>query len=511
MSYAKVLCATLVGVGGHLVEVEAYLAPGLPAVIVTGLPDSALHEARERVRAAINNSGETWPSRRISVNLLPAYIRKHGSAFDLAIALAILGGTGDLQMTPLSQVLVLGELGLNGSVLPVRGVLPMIAGAARLGVRRVIVPAANAAEAALVPGMRVMSAESLAGVLAFARGLRPLGEPAPPAARPAPPPVADLIDVAGQHMGRLAIEVAAAGGHHVAFFGSPGGGKTMLAQRLPSLLPDLDDEAAIEVTSLYSVAGLLPVDAPLVRRPPIQTPHHTATPSALVGGGSGLARPGSLTLAHRGVLLLDEAPEFSSRALEALRQPVEEGTITLGRSLGVVVFPAQVQLVLTANPCSCAPIRGESGCECTPHARRRYLRRLSGPLMDRIDIQLELMPLSAADLLAEDSTRESSEVVAKRVAGAREAATARWAGLDHRTNATVPGKVLRDRRWRLPARETIELRDRLDSGAISSRGYDRILRLAWTAADLIGHDRPGPVEVDLAINLRMGRRYDRRR
>lgn len=510
MSYAKVLCATLVGVGGHLVEVEAYLAPGLPAVIMTGLPDSALHEARERVRAAITNSGETWPSRRISVNLLPAYIRKHGSAFDLAIALAILGGTGDLQMSALSQVLVLGELGLDGSVLPVRGVLPMVAGAARLGVRRVIVAEANAAEAALVPGVRVMAAESLAAVLAFVRGQRPLREPAQPGAPSAAPPLADLIDIAGQHMGRLAIEVAAAGGHHVAFFGTPGGGKTMLAQRLPSLLPDLDDEAAIEVTSLYSVAGLLPVDAPLIRRPPLQAPHHTASPSALVGGGSGLARPGSLTLAHRGVLLLDEAPEFSSRALEALRQPLEEGTITLGRSLGVVIYPARVQLVLTANPCSCASSGAESGCECTPSARRRYLRRLSGPLLDRVDIQLELMPLSAADLLAEDCGRESSEVVAKRVATARQAAAARWAGLDHDTNASVPGKVLRDRRWRLPAKVTAQLRQRLDSGAISSRGYDRVLRLAWTAADLIGHDRPGAVEVDLALRLRMGTKYDRR-
>lgn len=501
MSYAKVLCATLVGVGGHLVEVEAYLAPGLPAVIMTGLPDSALYEARERVRAALVNSGESWPSQRISVNLLPAYVRKFGSSFDLAIALAILGGTGGIAMVPLSQVLVLGELGLSGSVRPVRGVLPMVAGAAKLGIRKVIAPTANAAEAALVPGVQVLAAGSLAEVIAFIRGIQPLKEPPPPAEAPVLAAAPDMVDVAGQHMGRLAIEVAAAGGHHVAFFGSPGGGKTMLAQRLPSLLPDLDDEAAIEVTSLHSVAGRLAPGVPLIRRPPIQSPHHTATVPALVGGGSGMARPGSLSLAHRGVLLLDEAPEFSGRALDALRQPLEEGVITLARSEGVVVYPARIQLVLTANPCACSGSGGE--CECAPTARRRYLRRLSGPLLDRIDIQLELYPLGAADLLAEASTRESSEVVAKRVAVAREAAAARWAELDQRTNATVPARVLRERRWRLPARDTTGLRRELDAGTISARGHDRIVRLAWTLADLTGHDRPGAAEVDMAMRLRM--------
>ncbi len=500
MSYAKVLCATLVGVGGHLVEVEAYLAPGLPAVILTGLPDSALYEARERVRAAIVNSGEEWPSQRISVNLLPAYVRKHGSAFDLAIALAVLGGAGGLPMAPLSQVLVIGELGLDGSVLPVHGVLPMVAGAARQGVSRVVAPAANAAEAALVPGVQVLSVGSLSEVIAFMRGERPLG--VPPAGTPFDHAVEmpDLIDVAGQTVGRLAIEVAAAGGHHVAFFGSPGCGKTMLAQRLPSVLPDLDDGAALEVTSLHSLAGKLAPGASLIRRPPIQTPHHTASVAALVGGGSGLARPGSLSLAHRGILLLDEAPEFAGSALEALRQPLEEGIITLGRSQGVVVYPAQIQLVLTANPCACA--QRSSKCECPPQVRRRYLRRLTGPLMDRIDIQLELFPLTAADLMTEASLRETSETVAKRVAVAREAAAARWAELGQTTNAMVPGRILRERRWRLPSADTAKLRRELDLGRISARGHDRVLRLAWTVADLFGCDRPGSTEVELAIQLR---------
>lgn len=501
MGYAKVLCATLVGVGGHLVEVEAYLAPGLPAVILTGLPDSALYEARERVRAAIVNADEQWPSRRISVNLLPAYVRKYGSSFDLAIALAVLCGAGGLPQAPLAQVLVLGELGLDGSVQPVHGVLPMVASAARQGIRKVVVPTANAAEAALVPGVKVLAAQSLAEVIAFVRGLRPLQEPpeALPAAIGTPAP--DLVDVAGQPLGRLAIEVAAAGGHHIALFGAPGGGKTMLAQRMPSLLPDLDDEAAIEVTSLHSVAGRLAPGAPLVRRPPVQAPHHTASVAALVGGGSGIARPGALSLAHRGCLVLDEAPEFSSRALDALRQPLEEGIITLGRSQGVVVYPSRIQLVLTANPCPCS---GKTDrCECAPFTKRRYLRRLSGPLLDRMDIQLELFPLNASQLLADAETRESSEVVAKRVAAAREAAEARWAGLAERTNAMVPARVLRERRWRLAIHETAPLRQRLDRGQLSARGYDRVIRVAWTLADLIGQERPGGTEVELALGLRM--------
>ncbi|GHJ49797.1 hypothetical protein Cs7R123_71390 [Catellatospora sp. TT07R-123] len=298
MSYARVRCAGLLGVTGELVEIEAMLADGLPGITVTGLPDSALNEARERVRAAIANSGETWPMRRITVNLYPADLPKRGSSFDLGIALAILGGTGTLPLAALDGVLVLGELGLDGQVRPVRGVLPMVAAAARAGAVEAVVPAANAAEAALVPGIRVYAASSLAAVTAHIRGITGLPDPPPVP----PPPVAgelDLSDVAGQDLGRYAVEVAAAGGHHMALFGAPGAGKTMLAQRLPSLLPGLDDEAALEVTALHSIAGVLAPGAPLVRRPPFRAPHHTASVAALVGGGSGLPRPGALSLAHR--------------------------------------------------------------------------------------------------------------------------------------------------------------------------------------------------------------------
>ncbi|SCG70024.1 YifB family Mg chelatase-like AAA ATPase [Micromonospora coxensis] len=503
MSYAKVLCVGLVGVTGHLVEVEADLAPGLPAVVISGLPDTALHEARDRVRAAIVNSGQRWPNRRITLNLLPATMPKYGSAFDLAIATAVLGGSGELPLAPLDGVVILGELGLDGAVRPVRGVLPMVAAAARAGRDRIVVPVGNAAEAAVIPGIRVRAVDTLHRLVAYVRDGSPLLDP--PADPPAPDPDGpDLADVAGQGLGRRALEVAAAGGHHLALLGPPGAGKTMLAERLPSILPELDDDAALEVTALHSIAGLLPPGGRLLRRPPFQAPHHTATVPSLVGGGSGLARPGAVSLAHRGVLFLDEAPEFSKGALEALRQPLEHGRIQLARSGGGTEYPARTQLVLAANPCPCAKPAGDAYCECSPLARRRYLGRLSGPLLDRIDVQVKLLPVRAAELMEAARAGESSAGVAARVSLARRAAAARWAPVGRKLNAEIPGPHLRRPPWRLPVRDTAELRGRLDSGAISARGFDRIIRLAWTIADLDGRDRPGREDVLEAIQLRTG-------
>lgn len=503
MSYAKVLCVGLVGVAGHVVEVEADLSPGLPTVVLSGLPDTALNEARDRVRAAIVNSGQTWPNRRITINLLPAALPKHGSQFDLAIAAVLLGGAGELPLAPLEGVVLLGELGLDGTVRPVRGALPMVAAAARAGIHRVVVPLANAREAAVVPGVTVKAVDHLHRLIAFIRDGDRLLDP-PPATPAAAPPALDLADVSGQWLGRRALEVAAAGGHHLALLGPPGAGKTMLAERLPSLLPELDDDAALEVTALHSIAGLLPPTGQLLRRPPFQAPHHTATVASLVGGGPGLARPGALSLAHRGVLFLDEAAEFSTRALEALRQPLEDGRVRLTRARGSTEYPAQVQLVLASNPCPCAKPAGDAYCECSPLARRRYLQRLSGPLLDRVDVQVTLPPLRAAELTAAGPPPESSAVVAQRVAQARAAAAARWAADGWRLNAQVPGPRLRSAPWRLPASDTEALRRRVDTGVLSARGFDRILRLAWTIADLDGRDRPRRDDVAEAIQLRTG-------
>lgn len=499
MSYARVLCVGLLGLTGHVVEVEADLSAGLPAVILTGLPDTALHEARDRVRAAVVNSGEKWPNRRVTVNLLPAALPKHGSAFDLAMATAMLAGAGEMPAEPLDGVVLLGELGLDGAVRPVRGVLPMVAAAARAGFTEVIVPIGNSREATVVPGVHVKAVDSLRRLIDFVRQGTPLLDP--PAPGPAPSGTGpDLADVAGQELGRYGLEVTAAGGHHLALFGPPGAGKTMLAERLPSILPELDDRAALEVTALHSIAGRFPAEGHLIRRPPFQAPHHTASSAALVGGGTGLAQPGALSLAHRGVLFLDEAPEIARATLQALRQPLESGRVVLARARGTTEFPAEVQLVIAANPCPCASSAGDQHCTCAPTARRRYMSRLSGPLLDRIDIRVTLRPLGAAQLISASNPAEPSAEVAKRVAQARAAAAARWG----RVNATVPGPALRRTPWCLPAADTAGLHTALDRGTLSARGFDRVLRLAWTISDLDGRDRPGRGEVDEALQLRMG-------
>ncbi|MGC1211675.1 MAG: ATP-binding protein, partial [Micromonospora sp.] len=371
------------------------------------------------------------------------------------------------------------------------------------GLDRVVVPVGNAAEAAVIPGVQVRAVDTLHRLVSYVRDGTPLLEPpqsAPATAASGP----DLADVAGQGLGRRALEVTAAGGHHLALLGPPGAGKTMLAERLPSILPALDDDTALEVTALHSIAGVLPSDGRLVRRPPFQAPHHTATVPALVGGGSGLARPGAVSLAHRGVLFLDEAPEFSKGALDALRQPLEHGRVQLVRTRGGTEYPARVQLVLAANPCPCAKPAGDTQCECSPLTRRRYLGRLSGPLLDRIDVQVTVLPVRAAELMETGGRNESSATVGARVAAARAAAAERWTSVGHRLNAEIPGPVLRRPPWRLPARDTAELRARLDSGSLSARGFDRVIRLAWTIADLDGRDRPDREDVREAIGLRTG-------
>jgi magnesium chelatase family protein len=502
MGYAKVRAVGLTGLLGHPVTVEAHVTAGLPGLAISGLPDASLHEARDRVRAAIVNSGEQFPLRRITVNLLPADLPKRGTGFDLALALVIMGAAGLLPLGRLGGAALVGELGLDGQIRPVRGVLPMVLAAARASTECVIVPSANVAEARLVPGVRVLAASTLRDVIEFARAGIPLPDP-PIGPDPDEPDGPDLADVVGQRRGRFALELAAAGRHHVALFGPPGAGKTMLAQRLPSILPPLEDADALEVTAVHSIAGTLPPVARLIRRPPYQAPHHTASAAALVGGGTGLARPGALSLAHHGVLFLDESPHFGAAALDALRQPLEDGWVTLSRSQGTTRYPARIQLVLAANPCPCGAGSG-TACECTPLARRSYLNRLSGPLMDRIDLRVTLNPVGAADLVGEHGRQESSAEVLKRVMAAREAAARRWAGQDFTVNAAAPGRVLRSPPFRLPATVTAELATRLDRGSLSARGYDRVLRIAWSIVDLDGRGVPTRDDVNEALELRTG-------
>jgi magnesium chelatase family protein len=500
MPVARAWSVALLGVDAHLVEVEADLAAGLPGLTVTGLPDAALSEARDRVRAAVVNSGEAWPQRRITLALSPAWLPKRGSGFDLALAAAVLAAAGAVPAGSLGGRVLLGELGLSGQVRSVRGVLPAVLAAAQQGVPRVVVAVGNLAEARLVPEVDAVGVASLRELLALLRG-EAVPEPPPAAEPPEPPPAPDLLDLAGQVLGRTAVEVAAAGGHHLFLHGPPGSGKTMLAERLPGVLPALALPQALEVTAVHSVAGALPAGSPLVSRPPFQDPHHTSTVAAVVGGGSGLARPGAASLAHHGVLFLDEAPEFAVGVLDALRQPLESGRLTLRRAAGVATYPARFTLVMAANPCPCG--RPSDDCSCRPEVRRRYLAKLSGPLLDRIDLQVEVPRITKAEMLAEDGQGEPSADVAARVAAARRAAAARFAGTPWRTNGEVPAVELR-RSWPLPRQATGALEDALEAGVITARGYGRVLRVAWTLADLQGCPRPGVGQVGQALGYRLG-------
>jgi magnesium chelatase family protein len=515
---ARTHAIALVGVEGHEVEIEADIQNGLPGLLLIGLPDTALREARDRIRAAIVNSHEQWPQRRITVGLSPASLPKRGSGFDLGIAVAILSAADAIPAAALEGVAFLGELGLDGQIRPVRGVLPAMAAAAASGFRRVAVPHANAAEAALVPGLRVLSAKSLRGLLGWLRG-EAVAEEADPVqiteggTEPSLTPLRtgrssgcrlDLADVLGQPTARRAAEICAAGGHHLSMLGPPGAGKTMLAERIPTVLPGLDRTAALEVTSIHSVAGVLPDGSPLLTEPPFCAPHHTATKAAIVGGGSGMIHPGAASLAHRGCLFLDEAPEFGRDVLDALRQPLESGEVVVARLGTIARFPARFTLVLAANPCPCAKgSGGRAACECSPAERRRYLARLSGPLLDRVDVKVEFLPVSRSELLSDRKFAEPSAKVADRVAAARQRAADRLRDTPWQLNGEIPGSELRGR-FRPTPGAFGPLERAIDLGQISARGLHRVLRVAWTLADLAEVPRPTADHTSYALGLWLG-------
>jgi magnesium chelatase family protein len=494
-------------VTGRIVSVEADTGPGLPGFGLIGLPDTALSEARVRVQAAVANSGEDWPKQKVTVSLSPADLHKRGAGFDLVLALVVLAAADAVPAAGLAETAVLGELGLNGAVHALRGVLPAVAAAARSGLRRAMVPAANLAEAALIEDIEVIGVASLREALAVLRGDPDAGRTALPnlPASASVVAVPDLCDIRGQHEARWALEVAAAGGHSLFMHGSPGTGKTMRAERRPGLLPPLNAAAALEVTEIHSVAGTLPADVPLITVPPFRAPHHSATQAAIVGGGSGEPRPGACSLAHHGILFLDEATEFRGGVLDALREPLESGQVVIARAGVTAQFPARFLLVLAANPCGC----GRSGatgrsaaCTCTSVMRRRYLGRLSRPLLDRIDLQVTVDRPSSAQLL-DGPEGESTDVVAQRVLAARDRAFLRLAGTPWTVNARVPTGLLR-RSMRIDFAATKVVECALDRGTLSARGLDRVFRVAWTLADLAGRDRPGLDEIGGALALRTG-------
>lgn len=503
MTLGKTLTISLQGLIGSLIEVECDIADGIPTYSLLGLPDASLQESRDRVRAALTNTGHRWPNKKVTVSLSPAWLHKSGPSFDLAIALALIVAEGSIGQERLKNFVILGELALDGGIRSVRGVLPSLIAAYKSGITRALVPKANASEAALMEQMEILAFSHISEIFDWlATGEIPFDSHEithVDSESKAP----DFEDVAGQLRARRAAEIAASGGHHLLLIGPPGAGKTMIASRIPSILPPLSLNEALEVTAIHSIAGGLTERSVMSRVAPIVAPHHSASRASIVGGGGRAIQPGAISLSHRGVLFIDEAPECALGILDSLRQPLESGEVTIARQIGSVTFPAKFLLVLAANPCPCGKYTGKGrACTCSSLQVRRYLGKLSGPLMDRIDLRVIVDPVSRVELAA-DVPGESSLKIRERVVAARMRAAKRFEGESWLLNAEIPARALQ-REYR-PERDAVNfLHDLLDKERITARGLHKIIRVAWTLSDLQGREIPGLAEVAQAYEFREG-------
>lgn len=502
--FSQCLSGTTLGITAHIIQVETHIAPASHLFTVVGLPDNAVKESRDRVYAAIKTSGFKWPGQRITVNLAPADIRKEGSSFDLPMAVGILAATGQVNTAPLSEIILLGELALDGMLRPLRGVLSIVAEAKKKSVKKIIVPNENALEASIIEGIDVYPLGSLTEVALFLNGKNSCSPFCSDQKEIFPSNIRydiDFSDVKGQENAKRALEVAAAGGHNIIMIGPPGSGKTMLAKRIPTILPPLTFDESIETTKIHSVAGLLPPATALLTTRPFRSPHHTISDSALVGGGT-IPRPGEISLAHHGVLFLDELPEFARNVLEVLRQPLEDGHVTISRSKMSIDYPANFMLVCAMNPCPCGNFTDPSKeCTCTPLQIQKYMGKISGPLLDRIDLHIEVPAVKFKELSSK-TTGESSQQIRKRVITAREIQMKRFAerkGLY--CNADMQSKEIQNYCKLDSAGEEL-LKMAITKLGLSARAYDRILKVGRTIADLSQSNNIKPEHVSEAIQYR---------